>query len=82
MYRIQVWSEDEKSYFDAHVLFDRHGATGFQRATATLLATEFSMAMEALRTRDDLALAAEVICCVRDVATGKRHFDDADLPED
>jgi len=82
MYRIQVWDDDAKIYGDAHVLFDNFGATGFKLASAADPATEFESGLEAVRTGDDLGSVADVVCCVLDVATGKRYFDAGDLPDD
>ena len=79
MYRVQVWNDVAKLYVDAHLLFDHIGTTGFRPASDTRQATEFDVASEALRARDELAEFADEICCVFDVTTGKRHFDDSDL---
>jgi hypothetical protein len=81
MYRIQVWDESAKKYFDTHVVCDHLGPIGFKPATAEFPATEMADGVEALRASEDVGTAADVICCVQEVATGKRYFDESALPD-
>jgi hypothetical protein len=80
MYRIQVWDESARKYVDAHVLSDRLGPIGFKPASAAFPATEMSDGLNAMRASEDVSTASDVICCVLEVATGKRNFDEGALP--
>ena len=81
MYRIQVWSEVKRAYFDVHVVSDHLGAVGFQPASAESPATDIEDGVQALRTCEEVGSAADVICCACDLDTGKRYFDESALPD-